>query len=255
MRSIQKVNMSKSITYFLCLLILSNCSIRRQISNCLNKKKYSISYLHDKPINNQKKSISIGFDSVTIKYNSISQPTKVNIEKRRILPFLIFNSWYTRFNCVQGGAAIRENLSTFIRSQIESEIIRSTNYLIKSKDSADYVLSMEVDTIYANSHIIYGGFTLFIIYGIYSNPTDISSIVGINYKLINSKTKDTILSNKTIATEYVDKTNKEDYYLNNIYAGNYYYILGNVMSDALSRNIKTDIENIIKDIDKKIALK
>lgn len=242
------MNITKIICFVFGLITLSSCYVRKQISNHLNKTKYSLAYLHDGPVISQKQNTIIGIDTIIISSNAIGKPTLVTREKQKVVPLVVFDSWSTRFNCIQGSSAIREDIGNFIKKEFETEAMRSGSFQMGFKN-VDYVLTLKVDTLYTNSHISVGGFVFFIFYGLYFNPEEVNSTVGITYSVKQTNSNRIIYWNHETVTSWNDAKEKGGF---NIYHGRLgiYRYLGTVMTDVLSDNIKIVIENIVKDINK-----
>lgn len=239
----------KKIVQILFLLIAASliisCTSAKKIQRNLNAQSYSMVYLYDTEISNQKKEVSVLIDSVYFNSMIMNDTTKVIKEKGWFLPLIIVYVWNSQNNCIQGKSMFAEDIPTFLKESITTEINRSGSFNVDTIGNSSYTLELSIDTISTRGPYISNGFFYFALYVYGYSYSDVAgpaiSNLTISYKL--KKDNQVILENTLKSKKITEQINKR--YTNNTLMQQDYAVS---MVEATSYNFKNIIELIVNDL-------
>jgi hypothetical protein len=211
----------------------------------MNSKGYSLAYIMDSKISNLKDSISISVDTILFNPGIISDSTTIKKEKGWFLPLVFVYVWNSQNKCSQGKSMIEEDIPSFLKTSLESEISRSGNFNIDTKRKSDYSIELSIDEIKTEGPYVSSGFFYFALYAYGYSYSDRAgpaiSKLRVSYKL---KNRDQIVHSNSFSSEKITEQINKRYTNTNILQQDYAVS----MVEATSYNFKNTIEQIVNDL-------
>lgn len=238
-------NISKSFFLLIGIALIVSCTSTKQIQKNMNSKSYSMAYIMDSKISDSKDSISISIDTILFNTSIISDTTKIKREKGWFLPLVLVYVWNSQNKCIQGKSMIEEDIPSFLKTSLISEINRSGNLNIDTLDKAEYSLELSIDEIKTEGPYVSSGFFYFALYVYGYSYSDRAgpaiSNLKVSYKL--KKGEQIIHSNSFSSEKVTEQINKR--YTNTKILQQDYAVS---MVEATSYNFKNTIELIVNDL-------
>lgn len=238
-------NLSKSLVLFAGLTLIVSCTPTSKIQNNMNSKSYSMAYIMDSKVSNTQKNISVGVDTIFFNSNIISDTTIVKREKGWFLPLVLVYVWNSQNKCSQGKSMIEEDIPSFLKTSLISEINRSGNFKVDSLNNSDFSIELSIDEIKTEGPYISSGFFYFALYVYGYSYSDIAgpaiSNLRVSYKL--KKNNIVVYSNSFNSEKVTEQINKR---YNNTSILQQDYAIS--MVEATSYNFKNIIELIVNDL-------
>lgn len=238
-------NISKSFFLIIGLTLIVSCTSTKQIQKNMNSKGYSLAYIMDSKISDLKDSISISVDTVLFIPGIISDSTTIKKEKGWFLPLVFVYVWNSQNKCSQGKSMIEEDIPSFLKTSLESEISRSGNFNIDTKRKSDYSIELSIDEIKTEGPYVSSGFFYFALYAYGYSYSDRAgpaiSKLRVSYKL---KRGDQIVHSNSFSSEKITEQINKRYTNTNILQQDYAVS----MVEATSYNFKNTIEQIVNDL-------
>jgi len=228
----------------LSTLVLS-CTSSSRIQKNMNSKHFSLAYIQDSGIAATKDSVSVRIDSVLFNANTMPDTTIVKKEKGWFLPLVLVYVWKAQHNCVQGKLMMEEDIPSFCRSSLATEMNRSGRFQVDTLANSPYSLEVSIDEMSTQGPYVSSGFFYFAfyVYG-YSyadNAGPAVSKLRVSYKL--KKGNELVHSNSFLAEKKTEQIVKR--YTNiNILQQDYAIS----MVEACSYNFKRINEQIVTDL-------
>lgn len=238
-------NISKSIFLIIGLSFIVSCTSTKQIQKNMNSNSYSMAYIMDSKIAYSKDSISIRVDTILFNSDIISDTTKIKREKGWFLPLVFVYVWNSQNKCSQGKSMIEEDIPSFLKTSLISEINRSGNFNIDTLDKSDYSIELSIDEIKTEGPYVSSGFFYFALYVYGYSYSDRAgpaiSNLSVSYKL---KKGDQIIHSNSFSSEKVTEQINKRYTNTKILQQDYAVS----MVEATSYNFKNTIELIVNDL-------
>lgn len=238
-------NISKSFFLLIGLTLIVSCTSTKQIQKNMNSNSYSMAYIMDSKIADSKDSISISVDNILFNPSIMSDTTKIKREKGWFLPLVFVYVWNSQNKCSQGKSMIEEDIPTFLKTSLISEINRSGNFIIDTLDKSDYSLELSIDEIKTEGPYVSSGFFYFALYAYGYSYSDRAgpaiSNLSVSYKL---KKGDQIIHSNSFSSEKVTEQINKRYTNTKILQQDYAVS----MVEATSYNFKNTIELIVNDL-------
>lgn len=236
---------SKSFFLLIGLTLIVSCTSTKQIQKNMNSNSYSMAYIMDSKIADSKDSITVSLDSVLFNPGVMSDTTKIKREKGWFLPLVFVYAWNSQNKCSQGKSMIEEDIPSFLKTSLISEINRSGHFNIDTLGKSDYSIELSIDEIKTEGPYLSSGFFYFAfyVYGYsYSDKAGPAiSNLSISYKL--KKGGKIVHSNSFSSERVTEQINKR--YTNTKILQQDYAIS---MVEATSYNFKNTIELIVNDL-------
>jgi hypothetical protein len=211
----------------------------------MNSNSYSMAYIMDSKIADSKDSISISVDNILFNPSIMSDTTKIKREKGWFLPLVFVYVWNSQNKCSQGKSMIEEDIPSFLKTSLISEINRSGNFNIDTLDKSDYSLELSIDEIKTEGPYVSSGFFYFALYVYGYSYSDRAgpaiSNLKVSYKL---KKGDQIIHSNSFSSEKITEQINKRYTNTKILQQDYAVS----MVEATSYNFKNTIELIVKDL-------
>jgi hypothetical protein len=211
----------------------------------MNSNSYSMAYIMDSKIADSKDSISISIDTIQFNSSIMSDTTKIKREKGWFLPLVFVYVWNSQNKCSQGKSMIEEEMPSFLKTSLESEINRSGNFNIDTLNKSDYSIELSIDEIKTEGPYVSSGFFYFALYVYGYSYSDKAgpaiSNLSVSYKL--KKGNQIIHSNSFSSEKVTEQINKR--YTNPKILQQDYAVS---MVEATSYNFKNTIELIVNDL-------
>ena len=226
------------------LILFTSCTSTRIIQKNMNSSSYSLSYLRDSKISNEKLDVSVSIDSVMFAA-LMNDTTKVNKLKGWFIPLVLVNIWNSQNECTQGKSMFEEDIPAFLRTSLIEEINRSGNFNYDSLANSAYQLEISINEIKTQGPYESKGFFYFALFIYGYSYADIAgpavSNLEVTYKL---KKGDTVLKSNSFSSERITEPINKRYTNNKILQQDYAIS----MVEAVSYNFKNVIELIIADL-------
>jgi hypothetical protein len=211
----------------------------------MNSNSYSMAYIMDSKIADSKDSISISIDTIQFNSSIMSDTIKIKREKGWFLPLVFVYVWNSQNKCSQGKSMIEEEMPSFLKTSLESEINRSGNFNIDTLNKSDYSIELSIDEIKTEGPYVSSGFFYFALYVYGYSYSDKAgpaiSNLSVSYKL--KKGNQIIHSNSFSSEKVTEQINKR--YTNPKILQQDYAVS---MVEATSYNFKNTIELIVNDL-------
>ena len=221
------------------------CTTTKEIQKNMNSRSYSMAYIMDSEISHCKNNITVKVDTVFFNPREMSDTTKVKREKGWCVPLIFVNIWNSKNKCSQGKSMLEEDIPSFLKMSLTSEINRSGKFLVDSLSSADYTIELSIDKIKTEGPYVSSGGFYFLLcaYGFwYSDVAGPAlSYLKVSYQL--KKDGQVVLSNAFSLEKVTEQINKR--YTNQNLLQQDYAIS---MVEAVSYNLKNTIELIVNDL-------
>lgn len=238
-------NISKSFFLISGLALIVSCTSTKQIQKNMNSNSYSMAYIMDSKIADSKDSISVSLDNVFFNPNIMSDTTKIKREKGWFLPLVIVYVWNSQNKCSQGKSMIEEDIPSFMKTSLISEINRSGNFNIDTLGKSDYSIELSIDEIKTEGPYVSSGFFYFALYVYGYSYSDKAgpavSNLKVSYKL---KKGDQIIHSNSFSSEKITEQINKRYTNTKILQQDYAVS----MVEATSYNFKNTIELIVNDL-------
>ncbi len=238
-------NFTKSIFLLAGLTLIVSCTSTKKIQKSMNSKSYSMAYIMDSKISDTKSSIAVGVDTIVFNSNTIGDTTSIKKEKGWFLPLVFVYIWNSQNKCIQGKSMIEEDIPTFMKSSLISEINRSGNLNVDTLNNSEYKIELSIDEIKTEGPYISSGFFYFALYVYGYSYSDKAgpaiSNLRVSYKI--KKNDQVVHSNSFNSERFTEQINKR-YTNTNILQQDYAIS----MVEAASFNFKNVIELIVKDL-------
>lgn len=211
----------------------------------MNSKSYSMAYIMDSKISNSKNNISISVDTILFNSSIMSDTTKIKREKGWFIPLIFVYVWNSQNKCSQGKSMIEEDIPSFLKSSLISEIYRSGNFNVNTLSNPDYKIELSIDEIKAEGPYVSSGLFYFALYVYGYSYSDRAgpalSNLKVSYKL---KKGDQVVHSNTFSSEKITEQINKRYTNTNILQQDYAVS----MVEATSYNLKNTIELIVNDL-------
>jgi len=211
----------------------------------MNSKSYSMVYLMDSKIADSKSNISVSVDTILFNSNIMNNTTIVKKEKGWFLPLILVYVWNSQNICSQGKSMFEEDIPSFMKTSMISEINRSGNFNVDSLNKTDYSLELSIDKIKTEGPYVSSGFFYFALYVYGYSYSDVAgpavSSLRVSYKL---KKGDQIIHSNSFSSDKVTEKINKRYTNTNILQQDYAVS----MVEATSYNFKNTIELIVNDL-------
>jgi len=238
-------NTSKSFFLIIGLTLIVGCTPTKQIQKNMNSNSYSMAYIMDSKIADSKDSISVSIDTVMFNEFIMNELTIIKREKGWFLPLIFVYIWNSQNQCIQGRSMIEEDIPSFFRTSLISEINRSGNFKIGTSDQSDYSIELSLVYIKTEGQYISSGHFYFILYLYGYSYADIAgpaiSNLSISYNL---KKGDQIIHSNSFSSEKVTEQINRKYTNPKILQQDYAIS----MVEAIAYNFKNTIELIVNDL-------
>ena len=237
-------------------IFLIGCSPAVELTKDLQNTKCRMTYLHDKPVNKQKKDISVFIDSVN--YNIENPIENTLVEKKRgiVIPFIFINYWNYKYECTLGNRNIEEEIPDFMRTSLMTEAMRTGTFLVSMNPSeepdteAEYNLNISLNAYKASGPYYYAGFFYWYVspagygFGYYHKhkvkPAAVTTIVSMKLQ----RDGETLLEKEYSLNRASEIIPQFDRNLKILLANNYI----RSMTEAFAINIKDISEAIVEDL-------
>lgn len=211
----------------------------------MDSKCYSMAYIMDSKISDSKNSISVSIDTILFNSNIMSDSTIVKREKGWFIPLVFVYIWNSQNKCSQGKSMIGEDIPSFLRTSLLSEINRSGDFNVDSLNNSDYKIELSIDNMKTEGPYVSSGFFYFALYVSGYSYSDRAgpalSNLSVSYKL--KKNDMVVHSNSFNSEKMTEQINKR--YTNTKILQQDYAVS---MVEATSYNFKNVIELIVKDV-------
>lgn len=238
-------NISILFIQFIVLALFVSCTSTKQIQKNMNSNSYSMAYIMDSKIADSKDSIFVSLENISFNPNIMSDTTKIKREKGWFLPLVFVYVWNSQNQCIQGKSMIEEDIPSFMKTSLISEINRSGNFNIDTLGKSDYSLELSIDSIKTEGPYVSSGFFYFalFVYGYsYSDRAGPAiSNLKVSYKL---KKGDQIIHTNSFSSERITEQINKRYTNTKILQQDYAVS----MVEATSYNFKNAIELIVNDL-------
>jgi hypothetical protein len=238
-------NISKSILLIVGLISMVSCTSTNKIQKNMNSKSYSMAYIMDSKIADIKNGISISVDTILFNPSIMSDTTKIKREKGWFLPLVFVYVWNSQNKCSQGKSMIEEDIPSFLRTSLISEINRSGDFKVDTLNNSDYSIELSIDEIKTEGPYVSSGFFYFALYVSGYSYSDRAgpaiSNLQVSYKL---KKGDQIMHSNSFSSEKITEQINKRYTNTNILQQDYAVS----MVEATSYNFKNAIEQIVNDL-------
>jgi hypothetical protein len=238
-------NISKSFFLIIGLTLIVSCTSTKQIQKNLNSKSHSMAYIMDSKIADSKDSIFISVDTILFNPSIMSDTTKIKRKKGWFLPLVFVYVWNSQNKCSQGKSMIEEDIPSFLKTSLVSEINRSGNFNIDILNKSDYSIELSIDEIKTEGPYVSSGFFYFALYVYGFSYSDragpATSNLRVSYKL---KKDDQIIHSNSFSSEKVTEQINKRYTNTKILQQDYAVS----MVEATSYNFKNTVELIVNDI-------
>ncbi len=235
----------KSTILLAGLTLIVGCTSTKKIQKNMNSKSYSMAYIMDSKISDSKNNINVRIDSIFISPTIMSDTTKIEREKGWFLPLVFVYVWNSQNKCSQGKSMIEDNIPSFFKTSLISEISRSGNFNVDTLKNSAYSIELSIDEIKTVGPYLSSGFFYFAlyIYGYsYSDKAGPAiSNLSVSYKL--KKGGQVIHSNSFSSEKVTEQINKR-YTNTNILQQDYAIS----MVEATSFNFNNTIKLIVNDL-------
>ncbi len=235
----------KSLTILIALSLIASCTSTKTIQKNMNSKSYSMAYIMDSNISDSKNGISVEVDTVLFNSHIINDTTKIKREKGWFLPLALVYIWNSQNHCTQGKSMIEDNIPSFLKTSLISEINRSGSFNVDTLNNSEYQLELSIDDIKTEGPYVSSGFFYFALYVYGYSYSDragpANSNLSISYKL--KKNGIVVHHNAFNSEKITEQINKR--YTNTSILQQDYAIS---MVEATSYNFKNIIELIINDL-------
>ncbi|MFQ3579045.1 MAG: hypothetical protein SNJ71_02760 [Bacteroidales bacterium] len=170
----------------------------------MNSNRYSMAYIMDSKIADSKDSISVRVDNILFSPNIMSDTTKIKREKSWFLPLVLVYIWNSQNKCIQGKSMIEEDIPSFLKNSLISEINRSGKFNVDTLGKSDYSLELSIDEIKTEGPYVSSGFFYFALYVYGYSYSDRAgpaiSNLKVSYKL---KKGDQIIHSNSFSSEKI----------------------------------------------------
>lgn len=211
----------------------------------MNLKKHSIAYIMDSNISESKANIPVRIEPIKFNPDLMIDSAIVKREKGWFVPLILVNIWHSQNNCILGKTMIEEDISSFFRTSLISEINRSGKFIADSLNNSSYSLELSIDEIKTEGPYVSSGFFYFAVFAYGYSQSEIAgpaiSKLNISYNLRNGD--EVIYSNSFNSNRLSEQINRR--YTNTNLLHQDYAIS---MVEAKSYNIKSTIEYVVNDI-------
>lgn len=238
-------NFSKSLFLLTILALFAGCTSTKKIQKNMDSKCYSMAYIMDSKISDSKNSISVSVDSILFNSNIMSDSTTVKREKGWFLPLVFVYVWNSKNKCSQGKLMIEEDIPSFLRTSLISEINRSGDFNVDTINNSDYKIELSIDHIKTEGPYVSSGFFYFALYVSGYSYSDRAGPALSNLRVSYKLKKDDIVvhSNSFNSEKITEQINKR--YTNTSILQQDYAVS---MVEATSYNFKNVIELIVNDL-------
>jgi hypothetical protein len=238
-------NSSKSIFLIAGLTFFVSCTLTETIQKNMNSNSYSMAYIMDSKIYDSKNNISISVDTVLFNTNLMSDTTKIKREKGWFIPLVFVYVWNSKNKCIQGKSMIEEDIPSFLKTSLISEINRSGNFNVNTLNNSDYSIEISIDEIKTEGPYVSSGYFYFAIYAFGYSYSDRAGPAIANLRVSYTlKKDDQILHSNTFSSEKVTEQINKRYTDTKILQQDYAVS----MVEATSYNFKNTIELIVNDL-------
>ena len=229
----------------LLAILATACTSTKTIQKNLNMKSFSMSYLKDSKIADEKKEIGVSVDTVIFEPAIMRDSTQVIKKNGWFIPLLVFNIWKSEANCYQGKSMYSENIPDFIKTSLMEEIDRSGNVSADYSGKSPYKIEISVDEMKTEGPYLSSGYFYFLLYVYGYGYSDVAgpaiSKLTLSYKL--KKGNEIVLSNSYEFEKLTEQINKR---YTNLQILQQDYAVS--MVEAASLNIKSAVEKIVGDV-------
>lgn len=238
-------NFSKSISLLIGFSLIVSCTSTKEIQKNMNSKSYSMAYIMDSKISDSKNNATVGIDTIFFNSNIISDTTKIKREKGWFLPLVFVYVWNSQNKCIQGKSMIEEDISSFLKTSLLSEIHRSGNFNVDTLDNSEYKIELSIDDIKTEGPYVSNGFFYFALYVYGYSYSDRAgparSNLSVTYKL---KKNDIVVHSNSFNSEKITEQINKRYTNTSILQQDYAVS----MVEATSYNFKNVIELVVNDL-------
>lgn len=238
-------NFTKSILLLAGLTLIVGCTSTKKIQKNMNSKSYSMAYIMDSRISDTKNNIAVGVDTILFNSNIIGDTTRIKREKGWFLPLVFVYVWNSQNKCIQGRSMIEEDIPSFLKTSLLSEINRSGNLNVDTLNNSEYKIELSIDEIKTEGPYLSSGFFYFALYIYGYSYSDRAgpalSNLKVSYKL--KKNDQVVHSNSFNSERITEQINKR--YTNTSILQQDYAVS---MVEAASYNFKNVVELIVKDL-------
>jgi len=235
----------KFIILFAGLTLIVCCTSTKKIQKNMNSKSYSMVYIMNSKISDSKNNISISIDTILFNSSIMSDTTKIKREKGWFLPLVFVYVWNSQNKCSQGKSMIEEDIPSFLKSSLISEIKRSGNFNLDTLSNPDYKIELSIEEIKTEGPYVSSGFFYFALYAYGYSYSDRAGPALSNLKVsYNLKKGGQVVHSNTFSSEKITEQINKRYTNTNILQQDYAVS----MVEATSYNFKNTIELIVNDL-------
>ena len=238
-------NFSNLLFLLAGLTLIVSCTSTSKIQKNMNSRSYSMAYIMDSKISDTKNNKTVSIDPISFNSELFSDTTTVKREKGWFLPLVFVYIWDSKNKCSQGKSMIEEDVPSFLKTSLLSEINRSGNFKVDTLSNSEYQIELSIDDIKTEGPYVSKGFFYFALYVYGYSYSDKAgpalSNLSVSYKL--KKNNIVVHSNSFNSqkiTEQINKRYKNTSILQQDYAVS--------MVEANSYNFKNIIELIVNDL-------
>ena len=227
------------------LSLIVGCTSTKSIQKNLNAQAYSMAYLKDSRIAEIKSGVRVDIDPVLFSPNMLSDTTKVTRDKGWFLPLVVVYIWKSQNTCIQGKSMFEEDIPTFLRASLMDEINRSAGFTADTIGGTEYTLELSIDELKTVGSYESKGFSYFALYAYGYSYADIAgpaiSNLTVSYRL--KRNGEVVHGNTFISERATEQINRRYMDIKTLQ-----YDYATSMVEAVSNNLKTVIELIVKDL-------
>jgi hypothetical protein len=204
--------MKRSITIWLIIcfpLLLGSCSTARQIKGNMDYKSFSMPYEMDSvPPVTRKKNVTVSVASVKFDPTMMNNTTLMRKDKLLVLPFVVVNVWERYDTCIQGRKAFKDDIPSFVQSNLVREINHLGLVKAEAGNPSDYSLEVSIDQLKTEGPYRRSGLTFLFLFSRSEIAGPAVSTLKVSYTL---KKGNQVVKQNTISASKETKWTKRKY--------------------------------------------
>lgn len=204
--------MKKSISSILIIslsILLTGCSSVTMIKSNMDRKSVSMSYEMDSiPPVTKKKELTVSVAPVKFDPTMMNKTTLMRKDKFFLIPLGVINMWERYDTCIQGQRNFKDDIPTFMQTNLVREINHLGLVKAEAGNPSDYSLEVSIDQLKTEGPYIRTGLTFLI----FLSRTEIAgpaySTLKVSYTL---KKGNQVVKQNTISARKETKGSKQKY--------------------------------------------
>lgn len=221
------------------------CASTHGLYKGFTKTKASLVYVHDSGRKADSAVFEVRIVKPVITDGKFTLPGRVEKLRSSVIPLLVYNRWKSEYAYRIGGAAMREDIGSFVQAATIEESNRGGVYTANGEEDEALVLEIEIDSIVARGTYYSEGYLVYLLVAYSTNSAEMGgervAYSRFHYRL---KLGDAVLLEDFVSNQYAplltERVHKSTKALRSFYNAS--------LVEALSLTFKANIESMVTDI-------